>query len=606
LSGIFGYLTFGEKPLAGDKLQHLLHAMKLAGYGVSNVINDNTCSLGEANMPSPNYVQSWQNDTGIAIASCGDICDGDVKKSVLALYRKGRLDLLKNLNGVFAAALYDRTDEKLTIVNDRYGVAKLFYHYDKHSFGFAPKIKPLLALEVDRSLRNDAIVDFFLFGYLLGDKTLFRHVHKLPPASILEVTSAGMRLAKYWDYEYADEYDSRPLDELTDELGDLWQAAVERRIRENESIMIPLSGGLDSRAILAAALRYTSKDRILTFTFGEKGSFDFEIGKLVAERAGVRNIPLGVERHDFLGQYEASVNDVEGMIDATPYFPTTGYRQLEAYVNTLEVGYMGDPIMGSHISSSMLGRTLRVEKDFVEAKDIILAKNSLNALEFTRRLFHTDWEGLEHLTTSIEHTVWDLRGSGVSNLANFCAIWDYRHRQNKYSTFAVLRYGNCFNYSMPFLDNDVIDFMLGIPANLRVSQKLYKLMLVNRYPALFDLPVKNNWGLRFNTSGPARFLRRAALFSKMKANASSTRLIKRNIFLDQGKNYIDYDDLLRQNDEYRSFMRGMIEKVKQREYFDKDYIEHTWRLHMQGRGNHAMLFGLLVTFELFLERFVDE
>ena len=81
--------------------------------------------------------------------------------------------------------------------------------------------------------------------------------------------------------------------------------------------------------------------------------------------------------------------------------------------------------------------------------------------------------------------------------------------------------------------------------------------------------------------------------------------MKRNVFLDKIKNYIDYDDFLRRNKEYRDFIRKHIDKIIEREYFNKEYIENIWRLHMQGKKNYATLFGLLVTFELFLEEFVD-
>ena len=53
------------------------------------------------------------------------------------------------------------------------------------------------------------------------------------------------------------------------------------------------------------------------------------------------------------------------------------------------------------------------------------------------------------------------------------------------------------------------------------------------------------------------------------------------------------------------YVEKMINRAKVREYFNKDYIEQLWKLHMQGRKNYAKLFGLLVTFELFLEKFVD-
>ncbi|MBZ9571858.1 hypothetical protein KJA15_00765, partial [Patescibacteria group bacterium] len=65
------------------------------------------------------------------------------------------------------------------------------------------------------------------------------------------------------------------------------------------------------------------------------------------------------------------------------------------------------------------------------------------------------------------------------------------------------------------------------------------------------------------------------------------------------------DDFLRTNKEYKDFLRHVIDKVVGREYFNKDYIEKIWKLHLKGKKNYATLLGLLVTFELFLEKFAD-
>lgn len=151
----------------------------------------------------------------------------------------------------------------------------------------------------------------------------------MPSGSILEYSRNQLKITKYWFYEYDENYDSRSSDELISELGTLWQKAIKRRIQKNDRVLIPLSGGLDSRAILAEVLQITSKENIITFTFGHPGSFDFEIGKLVAKNAGVRNIELGVEMDSFESQYNISIEDIEGLIDATPYIALRGYKEMK-------------------------------------------------------------------------------------------------------------------------------------------------------------------------------------------------------------------------------------------------------------------------------------
>ena len=607
MAGIFGYFS---QDVNENILNTMMCAIKDEDYCITDSILVYSCVLGKLDIK---YAKAKElitkKEDKISIVTCGEIYNENIEnldKSILAFYEEGRLGLLKNLNGSFAAAIYDKTEEKLTLVNDRYGLIKLFYYHDKERFCFAPKIRPLLRLGANKSLRKDAIIDFFLFGYLLEDKTFFEHIHQLPPASILEVSKNDMNLTKYWDYEYDEEYDARPKEELIEELGALWQRAVERRIKKDETIIIPLSGGLDSRAVLAATLRCTSKDNIITFTFGEQGSLDFEIGKMIAEKAGVENIPLGVEKSDFEGQYNISMKYIEGMVDATPYFAIRSYKGMEKYGDKLYIGYMGDPIMGSHISSKMLKKKLKSEQDYIEADSIIFEKHRLNDLEDVGELLNPSYINIENLKYSFESTLNELKRNRNEDMANYCAIWDYIHRQDKYTMFAVFSYDEYFKYITPFLDNELIDFMLKIPPELRLDEKLYKSMLLKKYPELFKLPTKTNFGLRLDAGNASLFLRRAALFSKRRVNKISSRLIKGNIFLDKVKNYVDYDDLIRRDKEYRNYMRRMIEKVEAREYFNKDYIEEIWRLHIQGKKNYSMLFGLLVTFELFLEGFVDE
>lgn len=606
MAGLFGSFTNDTHI---ENAMEILNIITEEKYCIKNSVIDRFCvfcSLDIDSNKSDKITQKMEGDIGIV--SCGGIYNEDIsdlEKTILDLYKNDALHLLKDFNGSFAAAIYDAVKEKMILVNDRNGSIKMFYCADNNRFFFAPKIKPLLKLGANTALSKDAIIDFFIFGYPLGDKTLFEHVHQLPPASILEFSKNGMKILNYWNYAYYGEYDSRSKDELIDELGILWQNAVKRRIKKDKTNVILSSGGLDSRAVLAAAVRCTSKDDITTFTFGEKGSFDFDIGRMVSNVAGIKNVAMPVEKENFETQYEISIDDVEGMIDATPYFTVEGYKNIGEYGNTFLTGYMGGELMGPLIFSKIVNKKIKLEENLKVAKKLLFEHHRLNDLEVIQKLLNPTCFETGNLLNSFEDSIKDIDKISDKHFPNYCAAWLYRHENDKYTAFCNFRYRNHFRYIAPFLDNDLVDFMLKIPPEFRMNKKLYKSMLLKKYSDLFQLPIKNSFGLKLDVNTIRLFLRRALLASKTRVNKVSSLLIKRNIFFDKLENYIDYNDFLRTNKEYMDYVEKMINRVKVREYFNKDYIEQLWKLHMQGRKNYAKLFGLLVTFELFLEKFVD-
>lgn len=604
MTGIFGYF---DQNNINENINDFVHSVEETGYRIIDREFNQSCLLGKLDIKNSKIKKSIIKEDGISLVFCGEIYNEDVDNLgmiILKLYKEGELNLVKNLNGLFVAAIYDMSEEKITLVNDRYGLIKTYYYHNENIndvFSFSPKIKPLLTCNLDRKLRKDSIIDFFTFGYLLGEKTFFNDIHQLPSASILEFSRGDLKITSYWNYEYNEDSNIKSEEDLIEELGNLWQQAVERRIKKDEKILIPLSGGLDSRAILAAALKCTSKENIITFTFGNPGSFDFEIGKMVAKKAGVTNIELGVEKESFEKQYRLSIDDIEGMIDATPYFAIKGYKGMKKYGNNILSGYIGDFVMGSHMYPTMLTKNISNELEFDSITDLFLEHEILFDVKIIDKLFSQHFCNNSSNPTSTK----EISNQTNKNLANIFFKFFFENHTFNYSFFSVFRNRQLFNYKTPFLDNDLIDFMLNIPPEFRYQQKLYRKMLVKRYSDLFELPTKTNLGLKFNVNNSRLLIRKGHVCFISKVNQLSSRLAKRKIFQDKGKNYIDYDDLLRKNSEYRNYMRSMITKIEEREYFNSNYIEEVWKLHMEGKKNYSNLFGLLVTFELFLQNYVD-
>ena len=156
-----------------------------------------------------------------------------------------------------------------------------------------------------------------------------------------------------------------------------------------------------------------------------------------------------------------------------------------------------------------------------------------------------------------------------------------------------------FDYSSPFLDYELIDFILRLPLKFRKNQYLYRKMLIKYYPEIFRLPTKANFGLPLLQSNQLRII-------KMKmiriVNEIFTRLFKKSIFQNKMNNYIDYSNLLRTNDEFRDEIYCLIQRAISRKIFDGDTIHKLWELHMAGKKNLFSLFNILATIELLIEQ----
>jgi asparagine synthase (glutamine-hydrolysing) len=199
-----------------------------------------------------------------------------------------------------------------------------------------------------------------------------------------------------------------------------------------------------------------------------------------------------------------------------------------------------------------------------------------------------------------------VAGNTIQHPADQYVGWDMMNRHSRYTPLAVFRDRDAFLYALPFVDNDYVDFMISVPLRFRADQYLYKKMLLTTYPDLYALPTKNTQGMPITSNGPAVVLRRVSKVAKTAVNNLSSAMIRKTLFLNPGLNYLDYDDLLRTNHEYRDFVHRMIGRLQQRDLFDNRYLTGLWILHMLGFRNSATLFGLLVTYEMFLEEFADE
>lgn len=190
---------------------------------------------------------------------------------VLRLYEREGEACLKQLNGMFAIAIWDKKQHTLFLARDRLGKKPLYYYQWGDHFAFASEIKALLKLPwVKREVRPDAVKDFFFYQYVPDPKTIFAQVHKLTPGHCVTVHCKqvpNVASRPYWQLNF-----NRPLPEnesaIVDDLYNLIDDAVKTRMVSDVPLGAFLSGGVDSSAVVGLMARHNANQPVTTCAIG--------------------------------------------------------------------------------------------------------------------------------------------------------------------------------------------------------------------------------------------------------------------------------------------------------------------------------------------------
>lgn len=172
-------------------------------------------------------------------------------EAVVHLYEEYGEECFVRLRGMFSIAIWDSRKRKLVLARDRVGKKPLFYATDSTRILFGSELKALLAAgNVPRELDEEALYDYFSFGYVPAPKTIYRHVRKVLPGNYLVASAEGIREVCYWDLTFG-EVEQRSEDEWADLLRQKMCEATRIRLMSDVPLGAFLSGGVDSSSIVA-------------------------------------------------------------------------------------------------------------------------------------------------------------------------------------------------------------------------------------------------------------------------------------------------------------------------------------------------------------------
>ncbi len=210
-------------------------------------------------------------------------------ETILHLYEEKGMDCVSFLRGMFAFALYDQRNNLLMLARDRFGIKPLYYYYDEEKLIFGSEIKSLLQHpSIKTELDSIAVSDFFTYLYVPGPRSIFRHIQKLEPATILTVQNGALNLTHYWQPSF-DQGQEIPIseEEWIERMEHVLRESVRLHMRSDVPYGALLSGGIDSSTIVALMAEESDRPiRTYSIGFDEQEYSELIYAREVARRFG--------------------------------------------------------------------------------------------------------------------------------------------------------------------------------------------------------------------------------------------------------------------------------------------------------------------------------
>ena len=397
---------------------------------------------------------------------------------VLHAFAEWGTDCVQRFNGMFAFAIWDGLKRSLCLARDRYGVKPLYYSFCGRSLLFGSEVKALLAHPcMSATVDHAALGEYFTFQNVLSDRTLFAGIKSLPRGHLMkvEVGSAGLpRTTQFWDYHFAPD---STLDQQTSEveLGRLLKQAVTRQMEADVPLGSYLSGGIDSGSIVGVAAQH--QPGLPTFTCGfsaSEGALDErETAAALSHRFATTHHAIELDASDAEQAMHDLIWHLEEPCAGQSYPNFYAARLASRHVRVVLSGTGGDELFAGYpwrYRASAL--TCQTPSDFLNRQYGWWQRliPSVGHKSFFCSSIQPDLDG---------HNIRDLFTSAhADNLSTARTPSDFVNQSLYFelTTFLPslllvedkLHMAHHVEARVPFLDNDLVDFALQIPAHLKL------------------------------------------------------------------------------------------------------------------------------------------
>ena len=487
-------------------------------------------------------------------------------EAILHLYEEYGVECVTRLDGMFAFAIWDDRQQRLTVARDRLGKKPLYYTNVNGRFMFASEIKALLEHpDVRRDVDLEALDTFLTFSNTASPLTLFRNIFKLPAAHVLTCDRNGaIQTHRYWSPLDGAAWPSRNGTESVEHVRELLTKAVQKRLMSDVPIGAFLSGGIDSSTNVALMSRLTSEP-LRTFSvafegFGEAENFhDIPYARKIAKQFGCNHQEIIVTSDDCRAAVPDLVFHQDEPLGDPACLPMHFVsRAAKAHgVTVVLVGEGSDEVFGGYEDMERLTRTYEARWQRLSQLPSVLRSTLYNVariggmgdgrLDVLRRSAANEpfYWGLDVVFSDVEKThlfrpgTRGRFGPGAASVvaqyyadlaerrpnADFLQQMSYVELSNRLPELLLMRVdkfsmAHSLEARAPFLDHELVSYALSLPQRSKISDGQTKRVLKQAVTGILpdDVITRRKQGFRVPLpawlAGPLAGWAEERLFSK--------------------------------------------------------------------------------------------
>jgi asparagine synthase (glutamine-hydrolysing) len=412
-----------------------------------------------------------------------DFFDRDINTTDLA-------ETLKKIQGSFA--LIKETNDCIIAAVDRVRGLPLFYRIIDGRLNISDDAHKLL--KKTDCFDEQAKFEFILFGYVLGKNTLVQDIKQLQAGEMLvfDKISQKLELIRYYEFRpFLSKLDLNE-NELIEHLDKLHNDVFKQLIKScnGRQIVIPLSGGYDSR-VIAAMLKRFNYDNVICFSYGRKKHWESEISRKVAQTLGFKWVFCEHTRKDWYNcRYSEQFSKYQRFAGN---LTSSAHRQdFLAFENLVGKNLIDrdSVIVPGHtvtFEGTNWNRQLAKAQNFSQS-DIFFSIIKKHGL------IHNNIQSIIQLVReSIETT---LKSNNLENSLNaekfhqLLELFDWQERQTKYICNSCKVY-EFFEHEwrIPLWDGALMNFWALMPIEQCSNKKIFKQCYIKNFPNLINIPV---------------------------------------------------------------------------------------------------------------------
>jgi asparagine synthase (glutamine-hydrolysing) len=394
------------------------------------------------------------------------------------------LPALHKLNGMFALALWDRRERRLTLARDRYGIKPLYYARQKGMFAFASEQKAILAIPgFELRLDKPALLEYFTFQNIFTDRTLVADIRLLPAGHYAQLDLAQrapeLQRTRYWDYDFRQPAERAGDAEYREELDRLFQQAVNRQLVTDVELGSYLSGGMDSGSVTAIAARSYPYIKTFTCGFDLSSASGIELGFDERVKAEAMSYHLKSEHYEMV----LKAGDMERVLPRVAWhleeprvgqsYPNYYAAQLASkFVKVVLSGAGGDELFGGY-PWRYYRAVVNSDFDAYVGKYYAFWQRLLEEGQL-RELFAPIWAEVAGVRTrDIFRGVFPRGDTGLARPEDYINHSLYFEAKTFLHGLLVvedkLSMAHSLETRVPFLDNDLVDFAMRCPVHLKLN-----------------------------------------------------------------------------------------------------------------------------------------